>query len=97
MKNLAIHKIINSKPFHVNLHGYLPKEAFKMIHLKNNIRNSRSLAIIENRITVLDAAEKLAREDSNPKNFDENLQMVMRCSAGKIELMNVRELLTVAS
>lgn len=96
MKNFAIHKIINSKPVHVNLHGHLPKEAFKMNHLKNKLPN-RSLDIIENRITMLETAEKLALEDKNPKNFDENMNMIFRCASGKIELMNVRELLTVAS
>lgn len=96
MKNQAINNIINSKPFHVNLHGYLPKEAFKMLHLKNKLPN-RSLEIIENRLAMLDTAEKLALEDLNPANSEENYNMVFRCISGKIELMNIRELLTVAS
>lgn len=96
MKNFAIHNIINSKPALVNLHGRLPKEAFKMFHLKNKLPN-RSLEAIEKRIAMLELAEKLALADKNPKNFDENMNMVFRCTSGKIELMNVRELLTVAS
>lgn len=96
MKNFAIHNMINSKSVLVNLHGFLPKEGFKMLHLKNKLPN-RPLEIIENRITMLETAEKLALADKDPKNFDENMNMIFRCTSGKIELMNVRQLLTVAS
>lgn len=52
---------------------------------------------IKHRIEMLDLAEKLAREDSNPKNYTENMNMMIRCSAGKIELMNMKELLSKAA
>lgn len=96
MKNQAITKIIESKVSTVALHGTMTKEAFKLYHLKNKLPN-RSLEIIENRLAMLDTAEKLALEDSNPANSEENYNMVFRCISGKIELMNVRELLTKAS
>lgn len=93
MKNLAIHNIIQSKVSTVALHGTMTKEAFKMYHLKNKLPN-RSLEIIENRLAMLDTAEKLALEDSNPANSEENYKMVFRCISGKIELMNIRALLS---
>jgi len=97
MKNLAIHNMIQSKVGTVELHGSMTKEAFKLLHLKNKLKKSNPLEIIESRIEMLDAAEKLALEDTNPANSEENYNMVFRCIAAKIELMNVRELLTVAS
>lgn len=85
MKNFAIHNIINSKPNQVALHGRMPKEAFKQFHTKNSII-SRAQESIKNRIDLLSVAEKLAVEDENIKNFDENYKMVITCIKMKIRL-----------
>lgn len=50
-----------------------------------------NIEFINHRIAMLDFAERLAMEDTNPKNHDENQFMITRCIAGKIELMNIRE------
>lgn len=54
------------------------------------------ILIINNRIEMLDLAESLALQDSNPKNMQENTDMIFRCMAGKIELMNIKNLLLSA-
>ena len=51
------------------------------------------IAIINSRIEMLDLAESLAMQDSKPENIQENTDMVFRCMAGKIELMNIKNLL----
>lgn len=55
------------------------------------------LNYINHRIAMLDLAERLAMQDDNPKNMDENLSIISRCIAGKIELMNFREQLRRAA
>lgn len=88
MKNFAIHSIINSKPFTVNLHGMMTKESFKLSHLKNKIV-PKAQQLLLNRIELLSVAEKLAMEDKNLSNYDENMSIITRCITGKIELMSV--------
>lgn len=85
MKNFAIHNIINSKPSEVKLHGRMTKEAFRLFHVKNCIVG-RAQESIKNRIDLLSVAEKLAVEDENIKNFDENYRMVLTCIILKIKL-----------
>lgn len=94
MKNFEIHKSINSRVKEVALFGRQTKEGIafrKMSYPLPATKAQRQLQAINNRIEILDTAEKLAMQDSNPKNLDENLNMIFRCSAGKIELMNIRE------
>lgn len=49
------------------------------------------IQVINRRIAMLDLAEQLAMQDDNPKNIDENMNMVFRCIAGKSELMNIKD------
>lgn len=95
MKNFAIHKSINSRVQEVALHGCQTKEgvAFRKMNYKlsHRLKSEHQLRVVNARIEMLDLAEKLAREDKSSKNFDENFRMQMRCSAGKIELMNMKE------
>jgi len=56
-----------------------------------------NIELINQRIEMLDLAERLAMEDNNPKNYDENMAMVARCIAGKIELMNIRQQFNLAA
>lgn len=58
--------------------------------------NTMEVQIINNRIEMLDLAESLALQDSDPKNMDENMNMVFRCIAGKAELMNIKNSLISA-
>lgn len=96
MKNFAIHNIINAKPFMVALHGFLPREVFLLSHKRHVIKQPVGIEYINRRIAELDLAEKLAREDVNPKNLSDNYVMITKCISGKIELMSVRELLRQA-
>lgn len=96
MKNFAIHNIINAKPFMVALHGSLPKEVFQLSHKRHVLKQPIGIEYINKRIAELDLAEKLAKEDTNPKNLNDNYTIITKCIAGKIELMSVRELLRQA-
>lgn len=86
-KNVAIHKIINSKPAIVKLHGRMSIEAFKLFHLKNKIV-SKAKQVLINRIELLSLAETLALQDKNMKNFNENIDMMIACVREKLELLD---------
>jgi len=54
------------------------------------------LNMIDHRIEMLDTAERLAMQDTNPKNRKENMDIIFRCIAGKIELWNIKSCLLMA-